>query len=59
MNDYDLAVNAIHDWLINTFEDADLFDILDGDPEGSQLIDGDFDRVLDIMKNLKVSVHVQ
>lgn len=60
MNDhFNLAVDVLEGWLLDQFEDADLVEILENDPEGVQLLNEDFDKVLTIMKNLKLNIHLQ
>ena len=60
MNDhYGLAVDVLEGWLLDQYEDANLIEILENDPEGVQLLNDDFDKVIDIMKNLKLNIHLQ
>jgi hypothetical protein len=56
---FGLASNIARDWLLDQWAKADLVTVINDDPDGVQLLDGDFDKVLGLLENLKVDVHVQ
>lgn len=59
VNHFDLAVDVFTSWLIEQFEDADLCAILENDPDGIILLDDDFEKVIDVMRRLKLNIHLQ
>ena len=54
------AIEVLKQWLFETYQDADLVDILNSHPESQEWTDEEFDRVLDSMRNIKLTqVHLQ
>ena len=59
MDYFDKAKRVLEDWLILQFDEADLADVLNNDPDSVDLTDEEWDIVLDRMKLIKLAhVHL-
>ena len=56
----ELALEVLRDWLYDKFDDADLLQIMNDDPDCAQLLSDEWDKVYDAMRQIKlISVHME